>query len=144
MFRAGHSDNLAFAQLDFAGCEELCICVSWYKIDAGNCILHFLSGSGMRLPAWPVHDIRFDIQIVDGVVGGTGWSDRLTKGGLTKGWDECCVECLCCWPSSLITASIRERYHWPYYCNIPVIMVSMESRCPLPWWTTLTQLGGSR
>ncbi len=31
-----------------------------------------------------MHGIRFDIQIVDGVVGGTGWSDRLTKGGLTK------------------------------------------------------------
>jgi hypothetical protein len=26
----------------------------------------------------------FDIQIVDGVVRGTGWSDRLTKSGLTK------------------------------------------------------------
>jgi hypothetical protein len=32
-----------------------------------------------------VHNIRFDIQIVDGVVGGTGWSDRLTEGGLTNG-----------------------------------------------------------
>lgn len=39
----------------------------------------------MRLPAWPVHDIRFDIQIVDGVVGGTGWSDRLTKVVSRKG-----------------------------------------------------------
>ena len=32
-----------------------------------------------------MHEIRFDIQIVDGAVGGTGWSDRLTKGGLTHG-----------------------------------------------------------
>ena len=32
-----------------------------------------------------MHNVRFDIQIVDGVVGGTGWSDRLTEGGLTNG-----------------------------------------------------------
>lgn len=43
----------------------------------------------------PVHDIRLDIQIVDGVVGGTGWSDRLTKDAHER-WGECCVKCLCC------------------------------------------------
>lgn len=32
-----------------------------------------------------MHDTIFDIQIVDGAVGGTGWSDRLTKSGLTSG-----------------------------------------------------------
>lgn len=38
-----------------------------------------------------MHDIRFDIQIVDGVVGGTGWSDRLTEKWSHVWWDECCV-----------------------------------------------------
>jgi hypothetical protein len=106
-----------------------------------------------------MHDIRFDIQIVDGVVGGTGWSDRLTKSGLTKGGVSVVLSA-CVAVSSSISGPARTppgdslarrmivyspgHLTWPSslprymdaiigLIDIPVIVFSWSPLCPLPW-----------
>jgi hypothetical protein len=111
-----------------------------------------------------MHDIRFDIRIVDGVVGGTGWSDRLTKSGLTKegGVSVVVVLSACVAVSSYISGPARTppgdslarrmivyspgHLAWPSsqpryvdaiigLIDAPVNVIP-ESPRPLTWWTT--------